>query len=42
MKEPKQKQGPTVDVIGNGSKVRCCNEQYCIGTYGKDPDAGKD
>ena len=20
-------------VIGNGSKVRCCKEQYCIGTW---------
>ena len=30
--EPKQKQYPVVDVIGNRSKVRCCKEQYCIGT----------
>ena len=29
--EPKQKQ-PVVDVTGDGSKVRCCKEQYCIGT----------
>ena len=21
-----------MDVIGDGSKVRCCKEQYCIGT----------
>ena len=21
-----------MDVTGNGSKVRCCKEQYCIGT----------
>ena len=21
-----------VDVTGDGSKVRCCKEQYCIGT----------
>ena len=26
--EPKQKQHPVVDVTGDGSKVRCCNEQY--------------
>ena len=30
--EPKQKQNPTVDVTGEGSKVQCCKEQYCIGT----------
>ena len=28
--EPKQKQYPVVDVIGDGSKVRCCREKYCI------------
>ena len=22
-----------VDVTGDGSKVRCCKEQYCIGTW---------
>ena len=31
--EPKQKQHPLVDVIGDGSKVQCCKEQYCIGTW---------
>ena len=31
--EPKQKQHPVVVVIGDGSKVRCCREQYCIGTW---------
>ena len=31
--EPKQKQYPVVDVMGDGSKVRCCKEQYCIGTW---------
>ena len=31
--EPKQKQYPAVDVTGDGSKVRCCKEQYCIGTW---------
>ena len=31
--EPKQKQYAVVDVTGDGSKVRCCEEQYCIGTW---------
>ena len=31
--EPKQKQYPVVDVTGVGSKVQCCKEQYCIGTW---------
>ena len=32
--EPKQKQLPDVDVTVDGSKVRCCKEQYyCIGTW---------
>ena len=31
--EPKQKQRPVVDVTGDGSKVHCCKEQYCIGTW---------
>ena len=30
--EPKQKQHPVVDVTGDGSKVQCSKEQYCIGT----------
>ena len=30
---PKQKQYPVVDVTGGRSKVRCCKEQYCIGTW---------
>ena len=30
--EPKQKQYPAVDVTGDRSKIRCCKEQYCIGT----------
>ena len=29
--EPKQKH-PVVDVTGDGSKLRFCKEQYCIGT----------
>ena len=24
---------PVVDVTGDGSKVQCCKEQYCIGTW---------
>ena len=31
--EPKQKQHPLVDGTGDESKVRCCKEQYCIGTW---------
>ena len=30
---PGQKQYPVVDVTGDGSKVQCCKEQYCIGTW---------
>ena len=30
--EPQQKQHPLVDVTGDGSKVQCCKEEYCIGT----------
>ena len=32
-KDPKQKQCPVVDVTGDRSKVRCCQEQYHIGTW---------
>ena len=31
--EPKQKQHSIVDVTGDESKVQCCKEQYCIGTW---------
>ena len=31
--EPKQKEYPAVDVTGDRSKVLCCKEQYCIGTW---------
>ena len=31
-REPKQKY-PFVDVAGDRSKVQCCKEQYCIGTW---------
>ena len=34
--QPKQKQHPVVDVTGDRSKVRCCKEQYCIGTQNVD------
>ena len=27
------KQHPLVDVIPDGSEVRCCKEQYCIGPW---------
>ena len=40
--EPKQIQHPVVDVTGNGSKVPCYKEQYCIGTWNvKDMNQGK-
>ena len=31
--EPKQNQHSVVDVTGDRSKVQCCKEQYCIGTW---------
>ena len=31
--ESKQKQHLVVDVTGDGSKVQCYEEQYCIGTW---------
>ena len=31
--EPKQKQHPAGDVTGDGSKVQCCKEKYCIGNW---------
>ena len=31
--EPKQKQHPGENVTGDGSKVQCCKEQYCRGTW---------
>ena len=31
--ELKRKQRPVVDVTGDGSKVRCWKEQYCIQTW---------
>ena len=35
--EPKQKQYPVVDGTGDRSKVQCCKEQYCIGTWNVRP-----
>ena len=41
-REPKQKQHPVVDVTGDRSKVQCCKEQYCIGTWnGRSMNQGK-
>ena len=31
--EPKQKQHPGMDITVDGSKVRCCKKQYCIGSW---------
>ena len=31
--QPKQKQHPVVDGTSDRSKVQCCKEQYCIGTW---------
>ena len=31
--ETKQKQHTVVDGTGDISKIRCCKEQYCIGTW---------
>ena len=40
--EPKQKQCPVVDVPGDGRKVWCCKEQYCIGIWNvRSMDQGK-
>ena len=31
--EPKQKQHPVVSGTGDGSRVQCCKQHYCIGTW---------
>ena len=31
--EPKKNQCPIVDVTGDRSKVQCCKQKYCIGTW---------
>ena len=31
--KPKQKQHSVLNVTGDGSKVQCCKEQYCIGNW---------
>ena len=28
-----EKQHPAVDVTDDGSKIQCCKQQYCIGTW---------
>ena len=35
--DPKQKQYSVVDVTGDRSKVQCCKEQYCRGTWNVRP-----
>ena len=30
---PKQKQHPVVDVTGDGNKVQCSKEKYCMETW---------
>ena len=35
--EPKQKEYPAVDVTGDRSRVQCCKEKYCIGTWNVRP-----
>ena len=40
--ELKEKHYPVVDGSGDRSKVRCCKEQYCIGTWNvRSMDQGK-
>ena len=40
--KPKQKQYPVVDVTGDRSKVQCCKEQNCTGTWNvRSKDQGK-
>ena len=40
--EPKQEQYPVVDVTGDRSKVQCCKEQNCTGTWNvRSKDQGK-
>ena len=36
-REPRQKQRPVVDMMGDVSKVRCCKEKYCTGTWNVRP-----
>ena len=35
--DPKQKQYPVMDVTVDRSKIQCCEEQYCIGTWNVKP-----
>ena len=40
-KKKKKKKYPVVDATGDRSKVRCCKEQYCIGTWNRSMNQGK-
>ena len=35
--KPKQKQCPVVHMSGGESKVQCCKDKYCIGTWNVRP-----
>ena len=39
--ETKQKQYPVMYMTGDRSKVQCCKEQYCIGTWIRSMTQGK-
>ena len=39
--EPQWKQRPVVDVTGDGSKVWCYKEQYCMGPWVRSMNQGK-
>ena len=39
--ESKQNQYPAMDVTGVGSKVQCCKEPYCRGTWNVPMNKGK-
>ena len=32
-RQSQKKTTPSCDVMGDGSKVQCCKEQYCTGTW---------
>ena len=38
---PKEKQPSVVDMSDGECKVRCCKEQYCIGTWNRSMNQGK-
>ena len=39
-KKKKKKWHPGVDVTGDGSKVRCCKNKYCIGAWNESKQIG--